>query len=138
MMATPTDTGTGALVAATTLAFSFGGVDAFHLMMGAACYVVGALGRTGLKIGAALEAEPPDKIGGLIASASVAPFLGAMSSLMMFLAAHMVGFEGDGAIALILALAGFRGPEGIQYIVSLVSSAAPKTLGAVAKQEPKP
>lgn len=136
-MASPVDVGTGALVAATAAAFSFGGVDSFHLLMGASCYVVGNWGRAGLKIAAALEAEPPQKYGAYIASACVAPLLGSMCSLMMFLAAHVVGFEGDAPIALVLALSGFRGQEGLQALVSMVSGVVPKTI-MQPKTEQKP
>ncbi len=128
-----------AVIAASFVALSFGGVDGFHLMMGSASYVVGSWGRSAGKVAAALEAEPPQKYGRYIASASAAPFLGAMCSLMLFLAAHMAKFEGDAAIALILAVGGYRGPEGIQMVVSLVSGLIPKSLGGGgAKQEGKP
>lgn len=138
-MTTPTDAGTGALIAAATVAFSFGGVDMFHLAMGAACYVVGAACRAGLKIGAALESTPPQRIGAQIAVLLVSPMLGGFASLVMFLGAHVIGFEGDAAIALVLALGGFRGNEGIQAIVSLVSKSVPEKLGgAPNNQETKP
>ena len=136
-MNTPTDAGTGAIVAATAVALSFGGVDVWHLSMGACCYVVGAACRAGLKIGAALEAKPHEPIGAIVAVLAISPMLGAFASLVMWLAAHVIGFEGDAAIALILALGGFRGAEGIQWVVSLVSKAVPDKLGA-AKQENKP
>lgn len=137
-MATPTDAGTGAIVAATAVALSFGGVDMWHLGMGALCYVVGASCRAGLKIGTALEAIPPQKIGAMVAVLSVSPMLGGFASLVTFLAAHVIGFEGDAAIALILSLAGFRGPEGIQWVVSFVSRAIPEKLGGPTNQETKP
>lgn len=135
---TPTDAGTGALAAASTVALAFGGVDMFHLSMGAACYVLGASCRAGLKIGAALEATPSQKFGAHVAVLAVSPMLGGFASLITWLAAHVIGFEGDAAIALILALGGFRGAEGIQGLVSLVSKAIPEKLGGTAKQENKP
>lgn len=136
---TPTDAGTGALAAAATVAMTFGGVDMFHLSMGAACYVLGASCRAGLKIGAALEANPPQRIGSHVAVLAVSPMLGGFSSLIVWLAAHVIGFEGDAAIALILALGGFRGAEGIDWLTSIVSKVIPGKLGGGASnQENKP
>ncbi len=137
-MTTLTNTGTGAAVAATAIAFSFGGVDMWHLGMGAGCYVVGAACRAGLKIGAALEATPPTRFGSHIAVFSVSPFLGGFASLVLWLFAHMVGFEGDAAIGLVLSLGGFRGAEGIQSLSLLVSQGLPKIFGGSSGQESKP
>lgn len=137
-MNTLTNTATGAAIGATAVAFSFGGVDMWHLSMGAGCYVIGAACRAGLKIGAALEANPPTRFGSHIAVFSVSPFLGGFASLVMWLFAHMVGFEGDAAIGLVLSLGGFRGGEGIQWLTSLVSQGLPKILGGSSGQESKP
>jgi hypothetical protein len=137
-MTTLTNTGTGAAVITTVLAFSFGGVDMLHLGMGAGCYVIGAGCRAGLKIGAALEANPPTPFGRHIAVFSVSPFLGGFASLVMWLFARMVGFEGDAAIGLVLSLGGFRGGEGIQWMTSLVSQGLPKIFGGSTGQETKP
>lgn len=135
-MMTPTDAGTGALAAGATVALTFGGVDMWHLSMGAACYFLGASCRAGLKIGAAMEANPPQRFGAHVAVLAVSPMLGGFSSLIIWLGAHVIGFEGDAAIALILALGGFRGPEGIQWLVSLVSKVNPEKM--FGKQEEKP
>lgn len=136
-MTAPTDVGTGVLVAGTAVAFSFGGVDMFHLGMGGACFFVGAACRSGLRLGAAIEAGQRGIVGKTIIVFSMSPILGAFASLVMFLGAHIIGFEGDAAIGLALALAGFRGPEGIQGIVAALSKVIPTKLGGVG-EEPKP
>lgn len=136
-MSAPADVGTGALAAATVMALSFGGVDLWHLGMGTACYVVGATCRAGLKIGAATEAGQKGIIGRSVIVLSISPMLGAFASLVTFLGAHVVGFEGDAAIALALALGGFRGAEGIQAIVVAFSKLVPAKLGGPS-EEPKP
>lgn len=120
----------GALTAATAaMAFSFAGVSLEHFLLGCACYMVGAGGRFGLKVSKALESGQDPRLSAAIAALSVAPFLAAFASMSLNFGAHILGFEGDAAIAIILAIGAFRGPEGIEYIVSLVSKAVPTKLG---------
>lgn len=128
-MSSPTDAGTGALTVATVMAFAYGGVSMEHFLLGAACYVVGAGCRTGLKVGAAVEAGQPPRFGSALIMMSLAPFLGAFASLAVYMGAKVVGYEGDAAIALLLVIAGFRGAEGIQWLVSTFSKLLPTRLG---------
>lgn len=138
-MNSPLDTGTGAISAAAILAFSFGGVTTASFVLGAACFVVGSISRCGLKIASAIEKNEPPHVGSCISALSVSPMLAAFASMATFFAAHIVGFEGDAAIGLLLALAGFRGPEGIQSLADFVSKIIPEKLGGPAKpKEPKP
>lgn len=137
-MNSPLDTGTGAISAAAILAFSFGGVTTASFMLGTGCFVVGSISRCGLKIASAVERGEPPKVGAALAALSVAPMLAAFASMSTFFAAHIIGFEGDAAIGLLLALTGFRGAEGIQGLVLLVSKAIPEKLGGGKAQEPKP
>lgn len=138
-MSSPVDAGTGAGVAALIMAFSFGGVDMEHFLLGAGCYVMGSACRFGLKVSSAYEKNEPPRWGACLASLSLSPMLAAFASIALFFAAHIIGFEGDAAIGLLLALTGFRGAEGIQGLVNLVSKAIPEKLGGGTKpQEPKP
>lgn len=136
-----TDVGTGAITAATMMAFSFGGVSIEHVTLGSACYVVGSACRFGLRVSSALENGTSPKWAASVATLSISPFLAAFASMAVFFGAHIIGFEGDAAIGLLLALAGFRGSEGIQWLVSIVTKFLPEKLGggaAPANQEMKP
>lgn len=133
-----TDVGTGAITAAAVLAFSYGGVTMEHLLLGTGCFMVGSACRFGVRVGTALESGAPPQIGRALAAFSVSPMLAAFSSMVMFFASHIVGFEGDAAMGILLALAGFRGSEGIQWVVSIVSNMLPDKLVKAGKQEPHP
>lgn len=138
MMAT-VDVSTGATVAAAALAFSFGGVTLEHFALGCGCYMVGASGRFGLKISKSFEKQERPNWGSAIGALSISPFLAAFASMSLFFAAHLAGFEGDAAIGLILVLTALKGPDGIDYLQSLVSRAVPQKLGNLpTNQEPKP
>lgn len=132
-----TDTGTGALTAATVVA-TFGGVDMEHFAIGAVCYMVGSFCRFGMKIGKDFEADKTPKWGSYIGALSIAPFLAAFASMVVFFGANIIGFEGDAAIGTLLALAGFRGVEGIEWIVSTVRRFIPERLGGDPKVEKAP
>jgi hypothetical protein len=131
------DNGTVAITAASVVA-SFGGVDMTHFAIGAGCYMVGAVCRFGMKIGKDFESNLRPKWGSCIGALSVAPLLAAFASMVTFFGAKIVGFEGDAAIGTLLALAGFRGVEGIQWIVSTVSRFIPEKLGGDPKPEKAP
>lgn len=131
------DTGTGAITAASVLA-TFGGVDIPHLMIGAGCYMVGAVCRFGMKVGRDFEADRTPKWGGYIGALSVAPLLAAFASMVTFFMAKIAGFEGDAAIGMLLALAGFRGVEALQALVDLAARFVPSKLGGDPKVEKAP
>lgn len=140
-MSAPADVGTNALLGAAFLAFSFGGVTMEHLLLGAGCYMVGAACRFSLKVATALETNQPPNVGRALAALSVSPFLASFASMALYFGAHIIGFEGDAAIGLLLALAGFRGSEGIQKLVALVSKWLPDKFSdstPAANQENKP
>lgn len=121
----------GALMAA-----SFGGVTLGHFLIGSGCYFVGAACRFAIKISTAAEANQPVKFAGPMIALSMAPFLGAFASMVMFMAAGILKFEGDAGIGILLALAALKGPEGIQWLVSIVTKAIPQRLGG-AQEAPK-
>ncbi len=137
--ATALKAGNGAILLAGITAFSFGGVDGYHFILGAVCYVVGSMGRYGVKIGAALEAGQPGMwqyVGRCVAAFAITPFLAAFVSLLVYLGANKIGYEGDAAIGIVIAVTAFRGTEGILWLVRALSKFAPK--GTEAEQEPKP
>ena len=131
--------GSGAVVMAAVTAFSFGGVDGYHFTLGAVCYVVGSMGRYGVKIGAALEAGQPGMwqyVGRCIAAFAISPFLAAFVSMLVYLGANKIGYEGDAAIGIAIAVTGFRGTEGILWLVAALSKFFPKLAGAEQGQKP--
>lgn len=134
-MTTPTGSaaiwGIGALMAA-----SFGGVTLGHFLLGTGCYCVGAACRFAIKISTAAEQNQPIKFAGPMIALSVAPFLAMFASMVAFFAAGIMHFEGDAGIGIFLAIAALKGPEGIQWIVSIVSKALPQRLGGAQQETP--
>lgn len=131
------DIGTGAATGAAIMAFSFGGVTTEHFLLGAGCYVVGAAARACLKLSIAIEAGHPIQMGRALASFSTSPFLGAFASLLTYWAAFIVGFEGDAAIGIVLAITAWKGPEGIQSLSRFVTKLLPDKFSGGTKEEPK-
>lgn len=134
-----TTAGTGTALLAGFTAFHFGGVDGYHFLLGAVCYFVGSMGRYGVRIGAALEAGQVGMaayIGRCLAALSITPFVGAFASMLVYLGANKIGYEGDAAIGMGLAIMAFRGTEGILWLVGALTKFLPK--GAGDGQGPKP
>jgi hypothetical protein len=120
---------TAAGLMATVTAFSFGGVDGYHFLLGAGCYVVGSAGRYSVKIGAALEAGQPGMwqyVGRCVAAFSSSLFIGPFASLLVYLGANKLGYEGDAAIGIGLAVAAFRGTEAILSLVNALTRFLPQ------------
>lgn len=133
-----TDMGTGAATGAAIMAFTYGGITVEHFLLGMGCYVVGSACRFGTKVGTAMEGNQPISIGRALVAFSVSPLLGAFASMVMFLGSHILGFEGEAGIGIILLIAGWKGPEGIQWLVGIVTKAMPEKFGGDPKPEKKP
>lgn len=118
------------------MALSYGGVSAGHFLIGSGCYMVGACCRFAIKISKAAEANEPVKFAGPMIVLCMAPFLAMFSSMVVFMAAGVLHFEGDAGIGLFLAVSATYGWEGIQWIVSIVSKALPQRLGGAEQETP--
>lgn len=119
-MAEPT--GTSAVVGVATLTTAMSmmplGVSLTTLVIGGACYFGGSAARTGFKLSKALEGstEPVNAARAFAALLCNIP-IAAVASCVTFLAAHVIGLQADAALGGLLLVTGFRGPEGIQWLM---------------------
>lgn len=118
-------------VLAAAMAFSYGGVTVEHFLLGVGSYVIGAVARSVIRIGLAVEAGVSAKIGAQLIVIGGSPFLGAFASLVVYMGASLANYRGDAFIAALLALTALRGPEGIQWLSAIFSRLVNAKLGNV-------
>lgn len=116
---------------AAIMAFSYGGVTVEHFLLGAGSYVIGAIARSVIRIGLAVEAGAGAKIGAQLIVIGGSPFLGAFASLVVYMGASLAHYQGDAFIAALLALTALRGPEGIQWLSATFSRLINARMGNV-------
>lgn len=119
--------GSGAVVGAATLttamAFMPLGVSLTTLVIGGMCYWGGAAARTGFTLQKALEGSTaPVNAQRAIAALLCSIPIAAVASCVVFLAAHVMGLQADAALGGLLLVTGFRGPEGIQWLMDTFTS----------------
>lgn len=141
-MAEPTTGGSAVIgVAALTTATAFMplGVSLTTLMLGGGAYFFGAAARTGFIMSKALEGStaPVNAARSFAALLCTIP-MAAVASCVVFLAAKVVGLQADAALGGLLLVTGFRGPEGIQWLINTFTNVFTKVIPGNKSEEPKP
>lgn len=114
--------GTGSIIGVATLttamAFMPLGVSLTTLVIGGMCYFAGCSARTGFTLQKALEGSTaPVNVQRAIAALLCSIPISAVASCIVFFAAHVIGLQADAAMGGLLLVMGFRGPEGIQFLM---------------------
>lgn len=108
----------------TILAFAPFGVTIEQLALGAGLMIFGALARTGFAVQTALEGGGTIRlsktVGALAAAFLTAPFV----SELAFATAHLINFQSDVTVAILLLIAGYSGPasvkSGVDWVLNTV------------------
>ena len=134
-------TGSSAIVGVATLttvmAFMPLGVSLTTLVIGGACYWGGAAARTGFTLQKALEGSTgPVNVQRSIAALLCSIPIAAVASCIVFFAAHVIGLQADAAMGGLLLVMGFRGPEGIQFLMDSLANVFLKFLPKADDKKP--